>query len=93
MGGLTGSRADAKDKGKEKEQGGEWEKEKANGLSTVDPVPSLSRPGVRNDAGTRAKSLGFASGQDVSGGRGYRDPRRRALERLSMRAGGGEEGG
>ncbi|KAF9233237.1 glycosyltransferase family 57 protein [Melanogaster broomeanus] len=51
--------------------------------------------GVRRDTGVRAMSLGYASGQDASGGalagRGYRDPRRRALERLSLRAGSVEE--
>lgn len=42
----------------------------------------------RRDAGMRAMSLGYASGQSgVMGGRGYADPRRRALERLSRRAG------
>ncbi|KIJ59031.1 glycosyltransferase family 57 protein [Hydnomerulius pinastri MD-312] len=59
-----------------------------NGLSTTDSTPSFSRPagGVRRDAGVRAMSLGYTSGQAASGG--YRDPRRRALGRL--RAGSAE---
>jgi alpha-1,3-glucosyltransferase len=44
--------------------------------------------GIHRDAGMRAMSLGYASGhRGVVGKRGYGDPRRRALERLSRRAG------
>jgi len=44
--------------------------------------------GARRDAGMRAVSLGYASGQSgIVGGRGLGDPRRRALERMSRRAG------
>lgn len=51
--------------------------------------PGVRRPmgSIRRDPGMRAMSLGYASGQSVVGGKGYGDPRRRALERLSRRAG------
>ena len=43
--------------------------------------------GIRRDAGLRAVSLGYTSGQSGAfGRRGPGDPRRRALERLSKRA-------
>jgi alpha-1,3-glucosyltransferase len=46
---------------------------------------------IRRDAGIRAMSLGYASGhRGIVGRRGYGDPRQRALERLSRRAGGVE---
>lgn len=42
---------------------------------------------IRRDVGMRAVSLGYATGQNgVVGGKGYVDPRRRALERLTKRA-------
>ncbi|KAF9220297.1 hypothetical protein BS17DRAFT_787870 [Gyrodon lividus] len=90
MGGLPGAGADAKDKGKEnarKDRGREKEREKEDALSTLDSVPTFSKlpGGVRRDAGLRAMSLGHASGQGVSGG--VLKERRRALERLSVRAG------
>ena len=54
----------------------------------VGAVPRRLVGGVRRDAGMRAMSLGHASGQSgVVGGRGSGDPRRRAFERLSRRAG------
>ncbi|KAH0832368.1 glycosyltransferase family 57 protein [Lanmaoa asiatica] len=54
----------------------------------VSAIVRRSVGGVRRDTGTRAVSLGYTGGQGgVVGGRGYGDPRRRALARLSRRAG------
>lgn len=53
------------------------------GVTARRPLGSV---GIHRDAGARAVSLGYASGQSAVGGRGYVDPRRRALERLTRRA-------
>lgn len=53
-----------------------------NESTSTSPRSPLER--VRREAGMRTVSLGYASGQN---GKGYGDPRRRALERLSRRAG------
>lgn len=77
--GLPGSGTDSKIKvAKDDGQDSENEHVSANVRRSVG--------GGRRDAGMRAVSLGYASGQRGVGGRGYRDPRRRALERLSRRA-------
>ncbi|KAF8552018.1 hypothetical protein OG21DRAFT_206018 [Imleria badia] len=78
--GLPGSRTDGKIK-PAKDGAQESDHEHANATAR------RSVGGNRRDAGMRAVSLGYASGQSgVVGGRGYGDPRRRALERLSRRA-------
>ncbi|KAL4064874.1 glycosyltransferase family 57 protein [Scleroderma yunnanense] len=52
-------------------------------ISAADSISSLSSPvrGAWREHGARAVSLGYTSGQMLGGG-GYRDPRRRAIERL-----------
>ena len=86
--GLPGSRTDSKIK---------LAKDGAHDSENEHASATVRRPveGTRRDAGMRAMSLGYASGQSgVVGGRGYGDPRRRALEKLSRqrRAGSVEVG-
>jgi len=72
--GPPGSRTDSKIK---------LAKDGAHDSENEHASATVRRPvgGICRDAGMRAMSLGYASG--VVGGRGYGDPRRRALEKLS----------
>jgi len=77
--GLPGSRTDIKIK-LAKDDSHQSENEHA-GTTVRRPMGN-----IRRDAGMRAVSLGYASGQSGGGsGRGYEDPRRRALEKWSRR--------
>ena len=79
--GLPGSRTDTKIK---LEKDGAHDSDNEHASATV----RRRVGGIHRDAGMRAMSLGYASApRGIVGGRGYGDPRRRALERLSRRAG------
>lgn len=79
--GLPGSRTDIKIK---------LTKDDADHRNNEHVDTTVQRPmgNIRRDVGMRAVSLGYASGQSGGGGgRGYGDPRRRALEKWSRRVG------
>lgn len=70
LGGLPGSGTDKGPKDHD-------DRIPTEGLSSRDPVKS-----VRREHGARAVSLGHASGLTLAGTSGYRDPRRRAVDRF-----------